>query len=91
MKAARLADMYYGPGLTYYDTIHGGFKNSYQFESEMKKYNSYYTLSLSAHAAAVLFSFVHTWKLSDERRKKFIPTFEISPENVGFRFTLRGF
>lgn len=76
-RAARNAEIYYGPGLVYYDPIHGGYKSREKMERLADRNRFYAGLSISFHLILLLYSQWKTHRGIELEIEKKIPEFQI--------------
>lgn len=99
-RAAKNADLYYGPGFKYKDPYGGGFSTADEFHHKADRKALTMGLAITAHILITAFSVFMVTDLHEQERMKNLPVFEIQSETApakstgiekperGFRFTL---
>jgi len=79
-RAARAAEVYFGPGYRYKDPFDSGYRTAQELDRLAGRNTFYYSLSLSFHAVITIVSLVFTNFLVSLDEKKDRPVFDIQAD-----------
>ncbi|MCB1138133.1 MAG: hypothetical protein KDK23_05220 [Leptospiraceae bacterium] len=76
-RAARLADIYYGPGLEYADPYSGDFLSSQDLQNRAGRSQNYYHLSLALHAGLTAAGLFQGYRIQQDLQERNLKELEI--------------
>ncbi len=82
-RAARAAEVYFGPGYRYDNPYGRGYYNAEEFQRIADRRSFFFGLSLTTELILTVYSLLYTKSLIDDSEEKNIPVFEIKPETSG--------
>ncbi|MCB1169564.1 MAG: hypothetical protein KDK25_04485 [Leptospiraceae bacterium] len=76
-RAARVADLYYGPGLEYADPYSGDFLSSQDLQNRAGRSQNYYHLSLALHAGLTAAGLFQGYRIQQDLQERNLRELEI--------------